>query len=161
MKFLIMQFSRLPRYLVPLRPKYSPQHHILKHPQPTFLPQCQHISSNLACFYCLRGIQISYDALSLAQQIPNTANYLCIQMKSYVINKFCGYANNARSSIRIYYKVVQIWPGLFVCKSGDISPGHIWTTLYITVPSSPWMPLKMYSYQQTYPTNCMTQHRRS
>ena len=29
-----------------------------------------------------------------------------------------------------YYKLVQIWPGLFVCKSGDISPGHIWTTLY-------------------------------
>ena len=31
------------------------------------------------------------------------------------------------------YKVVQIWPGLFVCKSGDISPGHIWTTLYLYV----------------------------
>jgi len=30
----------IPRYLVPLRPKYSPQHPILKHPQPTFLPQC-------------------------------------------------------------------------------------------------------------------------
>ena len=28
-------------YLVPLRSKYSPQHPILKHPQPTFLPQCQ------------------------------------------------------------------------------------------------------------------------
>ena len=28
-------------YLVPLRLKYSPQHPILKHPQPTFLPQCQ------------------------------------------------------------------------------------------------------------------------
>ena len=28
-------------YLVPLRPKYSPQHPILKHPQPMFLPQCQ------------------------------------------------------------------------------------------------------------------------
>jgi len=28
------------------------------------------------------------------------------------------------------YKVVQIWPGLFVCKSGDIGPSHIWTTLY-------------------------------
>ena len=27
------------RYLVSLRPKYSPQHPILKHPQPTFLPQ--------------------------------------------------------------------------------------------------------------------------
>jgi len=31
------------------------------------------------------------------------------------------------------YKVVQIWPGLFVCKSGDISPGHIWTTLYMYI----------------------------
>jgi len=29
------------RHLVPLRPKYSPQHPILKHPQPAFLPQCQ------------------------------------------------------------------------------------------------------------------------
>src|SRR5215469_186472 len=36
-----MQFSPFPCYLVPLRPKYSPQHTILKHPQPTFLPQCQ------------------------------------------------------------------------------------------------------------------------
>jgi len=33
-KLLIMQFSPLPCYLVPLRPKYSPQH-----PKPTFLPQ--------------------------------------------------------------------------------------------------------------------------
>jgi hypothetical protein len=29
------------RYLVPSRPKYSPQHPTLKHPQPTFLPQYQ------------------------------------------------------------------------------------------------------------------------
>jgi hypothetical protein len=36
MKLLIMRFSPLPCYLVPLRPKYSPQH-----PQPTLLPQCQ------------------------------------------------------------------------------------------------------------------------
>ena len=32
-------FSLLPCYLIPLRPKYSPQHTILKHPQPTFLPR--------------------------------------------------------------------------------------------------------------------------
>ena len=31
-----MQFSPLPYHLVPLRPKYSPQHPVLKHPQPTF-----------------------------------------------------------------------------------------------------------------------------
>ena len=33
--------SSIPRYLVPPRSKYSPQHHILKHPQLPFLPQCQ------------------------------------------------------------------------------------------------------------------------
>jgi hypothetical protein len=27
------------------------------------------------------------------------------------------------------YKVVQIWPGLFVCKQVTVCPGHIWTTL--------------------------------
>jgi hypothetical protein len=30
-----------PFYLVPLRPKYSPQRPILKHTQPTFFPQCE------------------------------------------------------------------------------------------------------------------------
>jgi hypothetical protein len=34
-------FSTLPCYNAPLSPKYSPQHPILKHPQPTFLPQCK------------------------------------------------------------------------------------------------------------------------
>jgi len=32
-------FSPFPRYLVPLRAKYSRQHHIIKNPQPTFLPE--------------------------------------------------------------------------------------------------------------------------
>ena len=36
-----MSFSALPCYLVPLRRKYSPLHPLLKHPQPTFLPQCE------------------------------------------------------------------------------------------------------------------------
>jgi hypothetical protein len=27
--------------------------------------------------------------------------------------------------------VVQIWPGLFVCKQVTVCPGHIWTTWYI------------------------------
>jgi len=44
-KFIVMQFSLLPCYLVPLRPKYSPRHLILKHPQTTFLPQYQRPSS--------------------------------------------------------------------------------------------------------------------
>jgi hypothetical protein len=44
MELLIMKFSQLPCYLVSLTPKYSLQHSILKHPQPTFLPQCQRSS---------------------------------------------------------------------------------------------------------------------
>jgi hypothetical protein len=28
------------------------------------------------------------------------------------------------------YKVVQIWPGRFVCKQVTVFPGHIWTALY-------------------------------
>ena len=34
----LCSFLHFPCYLVPLRPKYSPQHLGLKHPQPTFLP---------------------------------------------------------------------------------------------------------------------------
>jgi len=36
-----MQSPSFPRYLVPPRSKYSPQHHVLKHPQLPFLSQCQ------------------------------------------------------------------------------------------------------------------------
>jgi len=32
-----MQYPPFPRYLIPPRSKYSPQHHILKHPQLRFL----------------------------------------------------------------------------------------------------------------------------
>ena len=39
--FLVMQSPPFPRYPVPPRSKYSPQHHVLKHPQLSFLPQCQ------------------------------------------------------------------------------------------------------------------------
>jgi hypothetical protein len=36
-------------------------------------------------------------------------------------------------TIIITYKVVQIWPGLFVCKQVTVCPGHIWTTLYFSM----------------------------
>jgi topoisomerase IA-like protein len=41
MKLPIMYYPPLPCYLVPLRAKYSPQRPIFKHPQTTFLPQCE------------------------------------------------------------------------------------------------------------------------
>jgi len=37
-KSLSSTFSPLTCYLVPLRPKYSPQNPVLRHPEPTFLP---------------------------------------------------------------------------------------------------------------------------
>ena len=40
-KLLILQSSRLPCRLVPLRAKYSSQYPILKHPHPVFLPHCE------------------------------------------------------------------------------------------------------------------------
>jgi len=40
-KLLIMQLFPLRSHLAPLRSKYSLQHPIFKHPQPTFLPQCE------------------------------------------------------------------------------------------------------------------------
>jgi len=49
MKFLIMDSSRIPCYLVPLRPEHLFQHLILKHPQVIFLPQ------TVSCPYKTRG----------------------------------------------------------------------------------------------------------
>jgi hypothetical protein len=40
-RFSLWSFLRSPVNLVPLKNKYSPQHPILKHPQPMFLPQCK------------------------------------------------------------------------------------------------------------------------
>ena len=38
---------------------------------------------------------------------------------------------NGEDALCLKYKVVQIWPGLFVCKQVTVCPGHIWTTLYM------------------------------
>ena len=42
-----MQSPPFPRYLVPLRSKYSPQHHVLKYPEPPFLPQYNTLKVNV------------------------------------------------------------------------------------------------------------------
>jgi hypothetical protein len=44
-KLLILSSSPLPCYLIPFRPKYSPLHFVLEHPQPMFLPPCAPTSS--------------------------------------------------------------------------------------------------------------------
>jgi hypothetical protein len=74
-----MYFSLLHSYLVPLRPKYSTQHPILKHPFPTFLSQCErqsftpvnnngqnYISVYLkysVCYHIQRGTRVTHTRL--------------------------------------------------------------------------------------------------
>ena len=57
-------------------------------------------------------------------------------------------ANGCRAAecCSVRYKVVQIWPGLFVCKQVTVCPGHIWTTLYISCSSVPMTALLNFSY---------------
>ena len=43
------------------------------------------------------------------------------------------YNLNKKLCLTVLYKVVQIWPGLFTIVYTQISPGHIWTTLYIYI----------------------------
>jgi len=58
MKLFIMPSPPVPRYPVPLRPRYLPQHHSLKQPQPTFLSQYEtnfhiHIKQRAKLHLCI------------------------------------------------------------------------------------------------------------
>ena len=61
-----MQSPPFPRYLVPPRSRYSPQHHILKHPQLPFFPQCQRPS-----FTPIQRIVLSPEEASCLQVFLN------------------------------------------------------------------------------------------
>ena len=56
-----MQYSPFPRCLLPSISKYSPQHHVLKHPQLPFLPQCY--TSNNMTVICDAFNNIAYSLL--------------------------------------------------------------------------------------------------
>ena len=49
----------------------------------------------------------------------------------YTVKQICATAWETVSIYDTIYKVVQIWPGLFTLVYIQISPGHIWTTLYL------------------------------
>jgi len=54
----LCSFLSTPLLPHPLRPKYSPQHPILKHPQPALLPQCKRqvftpIQQNTKLYFCI------------------------------------------------------------------------------------------------------------
>jgi len=76
---LLMKFSPLPCYLVPHRPKYSPQHPILKHPKPTFLPQCEGASftptENKRQNYSFVYINFCFDSKLEESSAPNDSKH--------------------------------------------------------------------------------------
>ena len=65
-----MQSPPFPRYLVPPRSKYSPQHHVLKHPQLPFLPQCQRPS-----FTLIQHNKQNYSSIYLAVNNSTVINF--------------------------------------------------------------------------------------
>jgi hypothetical protein len=52
------------------------------------------------------------------------------------------------------YKVVQIWPGLIVCKQVTVCPSHIWTTLYFRFLTSYHRQLILMTSVVTFSTIC-------
>jgi hypothetical protein len=56
------------------------------------------------------------------------------------------------------YKVVQIWPGRFVCKQVTVCPGHIWTTLYLSCSkfSNDLLPVFMFLFRPAFWPRDMT-----
>ena len=77
---LIMYFSPLSCYLVPLRPKCSLQHSILKHLEPTFLPQCKRPSFTPIQNMPISTVknQVLYNWKLLLKIIPSS-NYFVIR----------------------------------------------------------------------------------
>jgi len=88
-----MLFTPFPRYLVPRRSKYSPQHPILKHPQPTFLPQRKRPS--------------------FAPTQSNRQNYSSVYLSLYVLNsksedrRFCTERYQAIPDLRL--QLISSW----------------------------------------------------
>jgi len=74
-----MQFPQFPRYLVPPRSKYSPQHQILKYPQLPFLPQCQRPSfTPIRIILLFINVCCACDGTSCLQYSPDHYNSIFI-----------------------------------------------------------------------------------
>jgi hypothetical protein len=71
-----MYSSPLPCYLVSLRPKYPPQHPILEHPQPMFLPQCERPSTS----HTLRKTRVELIACLAKGTLCKTPVRVCLSV---------------------------------------------------------------------------------
>jgi len=80
-KLLFIYSSPLPRYLVPVRPKYIPQRSILGHPQPMFVSQYDrasftHVQSNIQNLYFCIFWRLDSSVFNLCKQDCNVCAIL-------------------------------------------------------------------------------------
>jgi hypothetical protein len=82
MKLLVMQLSPPSCHSIPLWPKYSPQHPVLKHPQFMFLSYCQSAGFDVLTVMIMRRMALlaaatwfSTSQLSLFQHTRGTASF--------------------------------------------------------------------------------------
>jgi len=95
-----MSFSPLSCYVVPLRPKYSPRHPILRHPQPTSLSQ-------LLLYQCERP--------SFTPILKNGHNYSSVYLKPHVTLLFDYIQDDS------LFMALTVWR-LFVKDKGKVIP---------------------------------------
>jgi hypothetical protein len=90
---------------------------------------CKEIMSQLICTLVthlqLHNLLAFTELLKPAPLKQNTALSLSLSLAHGL-----PYACVTAHDLLCKYKVVQIWPGLTVCKQVTVCPGHIWTTLY-------------------------------
>jgi hypothetical protein len=82
----------IPRYLVPLRPKYSPQHPILKHPQSTFLLQYQQPN-----FTPIQNNGQNY--ISIMNRLSNINKKIILHLKTITVRQTADPKTHSRAEI--------------------------------------------------------------
>jgi len=105
-ELVIVYFSLLPFYNIPLRPKYSLQHPILKHPQPTFLNYPERPS-----FTPIRNNSQNYSNVSLNLNIfgYKTARQMILH---WIIANIIPWLESQASLIIIY---IYIYTHIYIC----------------------------------------------
>jgi hypothetical protein len=79
---------------------------------------------------CLKFFNVlQYGTKNMLTWLMCTKWHLRVWFRS-VLSQSCKCTQTESRNRHLRYKVVQIWPGRFVCKQVTVCPGHIWTTLY-------------------------------
>jgi len=105
-------------------------------PYPCWKNPHYRLNMRLHCAHWLNGYfgQVKQDTQhTYKSNIEVRSRNHCCRAKAKIITYCARLSYPACKAHDSYYKVVQIWPGLFTLVYIQISPGHIWTTLYVAI----------------------------